>query len=425
MPLFLSRQPIFDADENLVAYALSCDDDAGRPADDVEASLTAERLILDACLTQGLDQVAEGRPAFLPVSRAVLVRGAVRVVHPRRAVLSLDQGTVADLELVRACEALAADGYKFAIHATDAIGTPALWRTAHIVRLDATELDMGSLARVADLLRRHGAHLLAERVPNRVARDACFAAGVELFHGYRLARPEILPRRDVGIDHIQAFRLMKAIRDPEQSDVAIEDAFRRDLALTYKLLRLVNSAAMGGRGIHTIGHAVRLLGRDTLYRWLSLLLVSAVAERGLQLETAHLSLARARFCEQVAGACGIRAAGGPLFMVGLFSMLDTLLGVDMADLVARLELAPDVAAALTAREDFYGATLALIESYEAGDWTGVLARCADVGIDPDALQPLYVDAIQWARGQLSETLTRETSNRVLRRVSSTAKALPI
>ena len=424
MTLFLSRQPVFDAEENLVAYDLTClDSAAGDPTDDVDAALAAERLILDACLTQGLDQVAEGRTALLPVSRSVLVRGAVRVVDPRRAVLSLPTGTVIDRELVTASAALVADGYKLSAQAMDIVRSPELMRLVSLVRLDVCSFPADALDRVAAGLRQHDAHLLAERVPNKTVRDRCFDAGIELFHGYRLTRPEVLPRRDVGIDHLHAFKMMKQLRDPSVSDAAIEASFKRDVVLTYKLLRLVNTAAMGGKGIHTIGHAIRLLGRQTVYRWLSLLLVGGAGERGVAMETAHLSLTRARFCEQVAAACGIRAASGSLFMVGLFSMLDVLLCADMRDLVVRLELAPDVAAALTGREDFYGAVLSLSEAYEGGDWAAVATHCADIGIAPAALPPLYLDGIQWAREQLSETVSREQGNQLLRKVSGTAKAL--
>jgi EAL and modified HD-GYP domain-containing signal transduction protein len=423
MTLFLSRQPIFDADENLVAFDLSYLESGDVVADDIESSLAAERMILEACLTQGLDRVAEGRPAFLPVSKSVMVREAVRVVHPKKAVLSLVPGTVVDEDLIAACERLGNDGYRIAAQALDAVQSPAFLRVVHMLRLDVSSLPVDAFARVAGGLRASGARLLATGVSNSRVRDQAFEAGIELFHGYRLTRPEVLPRRDVGIDHVAAFKLMKTIRDVRQSESAIEEGFKRDVVLTYKLLRLVNTASMGGRDIHTIGHAIRLLGRETLYRWLSLLLVSGTGERGVALEVAHLSLTRAHFAERLAKACGIPKAGDSLFMVGLFSMLDTLLLTDMQDLVVRLELAPDVAAALTDRADFYGEVLALSEAYEEGNWTMVQAFSAGLGIQPSALPPLYMDAIEWARKQLAEAVSREQKNTMLRKVSGTAKAM--
>lgn len=423
MDVLVARQPVFDREERLAAFELVCGDTHADPADEAARALASERLLLEACSGTGLDTLAEGLPALLPVSRSLVTRGTVRVVHPRRAVLQLLHVEATTPELMRACEQLLADGYRFAVDAGDTLRSPELLRIARLVRLDATALEPERLARAADALHHAGAWIMANHISDRATRDRCQAAGVELFEGYEFARIDVVARRDISVDHVQAFRLLKSIRDPNAADSAIEDAFRRDLALTYKLLRLVNSASVGGRDIVTIGHAIRLVGREALYRWLSLLLVSSIAERGVELEIANLSLTRARLCERIAEEYGIRQARGPLFMVGLFSMLDVLLAIPMSELVARLELATDVGRALVGREDFYGATLALVESYERGSWTEVGTRCLEVGIAPDMLPALYTEALQWARMQLQETIARETSNRMLRRVSERAKTL--
>jgi len=424
MEIFVARQPVFDREEHLAAFELLYGDATGAAADDdVGAALASERLLLEACLGPGLDTLAEGLPALLPVSRSLLLRGTVRVVHPRRVVLQLAPGLSPDPELMQACERLVADGYRFAVQAADVLRAPELVQIARLVKLDATSFEPDSISRAADQLHRAGAWVLVSHIPNRTVRDRCQAAGVELFEGYKFARVDVVARRDITVDHAQTFRLLKTIRDPGSSDGAIEDAFRRDLALTYKLLRLVNSAWAGGRDIVTIGHAIRLVGREALYRWLSLLLISSIGDRGVELEIANLSLTRARLCERIAEVYGVRQAGGPLFMVGLFSMLDTLLGTPMSDLVGRLELASDVARALVGREEFYGATLALVEAYEEGAWAQVASRCEEVGIAPDVLPTLYTEALQWARAQLQETVAREAKNHMLRQVSAHAKTL--
>ncbi len=112
-------------------------------------------------------------------------------------------------------------------------------------------------------------------------------------------------------------------------------------------------------------------------------------------------------------------------MVGLFSMLDALLLIPLPRLVEQLELAPDIAKALIGREDFYGATLALVEAYEAGAWRDVTRLSHEVGIAPVALPPIYREAIAWARTQLQETVTQEAKTRMLRNVSAAAKTMAI
>jgi EAL and modified HD-GYP domain-containing signal transduction protein len=350
-------------------------------------------------LTHGLD-VAEGLPAHLPVYRGVIEDGSVRVVPPHRVVLELAPGIELDRPLIDACQNLAASGYQLGIAAEDAVRTPEILRTAHIVRLNVDALDAPAIMRTAKRFIDAGAKLIAVNVGHRGLRDQCVAAGINLFEGYRFTQPEVLTAPSLGINAASGFRILKMISDSSVPDSELEDAIGSDIGLTYKLLRLVNSAELGGRDIESIGHAIKLVGREMLYRWLSLVVISSVAEAGVDREIAHLALARARFCEHLAPANKAERTRGPLFLVGLFSMLDALVGVPMPVLVQQLELTNDISEALINRAGFYGAALALVESYEAGEWAAVLERCTEIGRQAKGLRESYTESIQWARAQL-------------------------
>jgi EAL and modified HD-GYP domain-containing signal transduction protein len=107
-------------------------------------------------------------------------------------------------------------------------------------------------------------------------------------------------------------------------------------------------------------------------------------------------LVRARLCELLAEASGIPRARGPLFLVGMLSVLDQLLESPIESLADSMELAPDVRNALLHRGDFYGAVLGLVEAYEAGEWSRVDLLSGVVGVTPEMLPPLYLEALQWA-----------------------------
>ena len=128
-----------------------------------------------------------------------------------------------------------------------------------IVKVDVLDRSEEELGEVVTRLLPYRVRLLAERVETQDVRDSCLALGFDLFQGYRFTRPETVSRRDLPIQHVQTFKLLKDLRNPALSESVIEESFRRDVALSYKLLRMVNSAAVGGRGIWSIGHAVRLL----------------------------------------------------------------------------------------------------------------------------------------------------------------------
>jgi c-di-GMP-related signal transduction protein len=393
MEILVARQPIFDRREDLYGYDLVL----RRPGGLGIAEDLPEQLVADTLLGIGIDQVAAGRRAFLPVDRDMLLGGAVRLLPADRVVLQIDGSLKADPELVEVCSQLVWAGYRFAITSQNPADLQdELLRLAEIVKVEMSTTDSELLPDLAAWLRTYHVRLLAMGVRNRVERDACSDLGFELFEGYRFNAPETLSRRDLPVAHALTFRLLKLVRDPAVSDADVEELLRRDVALSYKLLRMVNSSAVGGRDIWSIGHALRVLGRDQVVRWLGLLLVTDGAKGGVRGELMNLSLVRARLCELLADASGIPRARGPLFLVGMLSVLDQLLESPMESLAESMELAPDVRDALLHRHEFYGAVLGLIEAYEQGAWNRVELLCGEVGVTPEALSPLYLDALTWA-----------------------------
>jgi hypothetical protein len=231
--------------------------------------------------------------------------------------------------------------------------------------------------------------------------------GFELFQGYFYSRPEMVSGREMPADQITIFRLMSLIRDDDTSEAALEEAFRSDLGLSYKLLRIVNSAAVGGRGIESIRHAIQLLGRAALARWLGLLMVVSMSNRsGTNEEISETAIARARFCEQLAIATGKRAASGPLFMLGLFSLLDRLMATPMEEILGRLDLAAEIREALLTRSGPYAPALEIVESYEVGEWDQAKSTAELFNLPGEKLVGLYVDALGWARDRMAEAMAR-------------------
>ena len=298
---------------------------------------------------------------------------------------------------MQACDQLVWAGYCFALSSDRPETLPdQLLRLADIVKVNIAKTDAAMLPELAAWLRGYQVRLLAVDVRHRVERDNCAKLGFELFEGYSFAAPETLTRRDIPIEHVMTFKLLKMVRDHTTPESAIEEVLRRDVALSYKLLRMVNSAAIGGRDIWSIGHALRLLGRDQIARWLGLLLVTDGGRDAVRAELMCLALVRARLCELLAEASGVPRAKGSLFLVGMLSVLDQLLETPMQTLADSMELAPDVRVALLQREEYFGAVLSLVEAYERGWWDSVDALTQALGIDLVALAPSYLNALAWA-----------------------------
>ena len=179
-------------------------------------------------------------------------------------------------------------------------------------------------------------------------------------------------------------------RDADARD--LETQLKQDPALSYHLLRLVNSAAFAPNSpISSFGQAINLLGRRQLQRWLQLLLYARQQQDGrpnpllpiAALRAAHMEA----LCQQQGGG---RDEQDQAFMVGVFSLLDVLLGMTMDEIVGALNLTPAAASALLKRAGPLGQLLRMVE-------TGATSAQLNIaGIDAQQWWHSQVQAYAWA-----------------------------
>lgn len=383
MDIMITRQPIFDRNEQLVGYQLAHQG----------GGETSEHTVLDALLEVGVDRIARGGVAFLRASSEMLLTGAVELLDPHDVVFLLD-GALSDPQLLERCRDLAGRGYHFAVEVDPAVFPPdELLALAEVARVRVPAYSPEELAALAVRLHSFRLHLLAEGVRDAGLRDRCAAHGFSMFQGYHFNQPEVINRRELSVEHLDTFRLIKDIKNPDIPDQHIIEAFHRNPNLTYKLLRVVNTAAIGGSGIDSIGHAVRLMGREALARWLSLLLLSSIAGRGVNAEISSSAVARARLCEALADVTGRPWAADSLFTIGLFSRLDLLLSTSIEHILEQISFTENVREALLDHQGLDGLILALVEAYEVADWDRVRECCERLEIDPAELPALYFGSL--------------------------------
>jgi c-di-GMP phosphodiesterase len=400
MEIFLARQPIFDADDRLAGYELlyrrtgTVDRAEGSEPDQMSADV-----IVSAFLSYGMESLTGGADGFLNCTREMLVEGTFELLPRDRVVIELLESIAADEDVASACAHLSAAGYRLALDDFElGGGAERLLPHASIVKIDVLNRTTEDLESVVRALRPYGVRILAERVETREVWQACRAMGFELFQGYFFSRPEIVARREIPTDSLAMIRLMNLLRDEAASDASVAEAFRSDLSLTYRLLRMVNAAAIGGRGIESIEQAVRLLGRATLLRWLALLMVSSLG-RGSAVdgELVRMAIQRARLMELLGHRGGGSTDPGGLFLVGLLSTLDALLQVPIDRVLAAIDLSAAVGEALRERRGVYAPYLSLAEAYERGRWERVADLAVSLRISALDVPALYLESLRWAR----------------------------
>ncbi|HUQ80468.1 MAG TPA: HDOD domain-containing protein [Gemmatimonadaceae bacterium] len=399
----VARQPIFGTVGDVAGYELLY----GRTSSDtsaagVERHAMAADAIVHTFINMGLGQLTSGRSAFMNFTREMLLGRAYTLMPRESVVIELLENIEPDDEVEAVCEELVAAGYALALD--DFVwsdGYKRLLELATIVKVDVLNQPPAKLDEIAQQLAPYDVRLLAERVETAEVKTLCAGLGYELFQGSFFARPELMTSQALKSDETAIAQAMTVLRDARKSDTQAEAAFSHDVGLSYKLLRMVNSAARGGRGIESIRHAVQLTGRTELSKWLALLLVSSIAARGAtNRELLQLAVQRGRMCELIATSIGRDRDPSALFLVGLFSLLDAISGMPMEDLLRAITLAPPVHQALVERTGPYAGALTLTEAYEQGEWSAVRLQATSSGIDAAHVGVLYVQSLAWTRDRL-------------------------
>jgi EAL and modified HD-GYP domain-containing signal transduction protein len=398
--IYVVRQPIFDRSNKTVGFELRFREDEGDGDPFARAYLSG-----------AIDTMRQGLPAYVRASRRQLLEGIFAITDPRTLVLLVPREVAPEEDVLDAIGTLAKSGMMIGIDDFElpkdaSSGIITLLGHAKLVRLDLRGQSPSATGPLVAGLKRQGKIVVADHVLDAEQFSTCNSLGFDRFLGPHFSRPEPMPASEIPTSTGTALRVLGLARDPDTSERELEQVIASDPGITYQLLRIVNSAAIGGKGITSIAHALRLVGRSNVIRWLSLASVaSRMGKSGVDDELIRQAIHRARFCELLITP-GSRRDRGTLFLVGLFSLLDSVFRMPIADVVERVSLTDEARAALLNREGVYAEPLFCAESYELGLWEGAADAARKMGVSPDLLPGLYNEAFLWAQEQMPTTKAR-------------------
>jgi len=389
--ILIVRQPIFDRTDSAVGYELRfrADGDEGDP-------------FARSYLSGSFDVLRSGLPAYVRCTRRQLLDRIFDAADPTSLAILVPPEVGADADVTLAIDALSKAGVVTAIDEFDggseaATALEGLLGVVSHVRVDLRCYSAETLKPVVAALRAKNKKLIADHVEDVTMRKLCVELGFDRMQGPHFSRPEPLPAAELPASTATALRLLALARDPNTPDRDLESAVSSDPSLTFQLLRIVNSASSGGRGIQSIGHAIRLVGRSAFVKWLALAFAASRAgASGVDNEIARQAVQRARMCEAIGGR-----DSGTLFLIGLFSLLDAMFRMPLADIIERINLAPEARDALLDRTGPFGDALNFVEAYELGLWEQATELGKTLGITPDRIPSIYTDAVKYAAEQLT------------------------
>lgn len=399
---FLARQPILDRSQELFAYELLFREAAGDTAN-VTNNLTATASVIAHAAELGMANVIGGSLGFINVDAAVLLSDFIYFLPKDKVVLEVLETVEVDEHIVARVEELAAAGYTIALDdvVAESANVEKLLPLAHIIKIDISELNRDRISALGQKFKQAGKKLLAEKVETLEQFQHCLNQDFDYFQGYYFAKPTILAGRKLSPSQIAIMRLMTQLASDAEL-CAIESSIKHDASLGLSLLRLVNAPSTGvPEQIHSLGQAMKVLGRQQIQRWLQILLY-AESEKGRAAASPLLALAttRGRLLELIAEAIrpGERKMAGIAFTVGILSLTDALFGLPMEEILRHLAVSSEVRDALLMRSGMYGDMLRLVECIEKIDTacpqlTPLLDK---LRLSSEQLYALQIAAFEWS-----------------------------
>jgi EAL and modified HD-GYP domain-containing signal transduction protein len=219
--------------------------------------------------------------------------------------------------------------------------------------------------------------------------------GYQFFQGFFFCRPEIITRREIPGFKFNYLRFFEEISKPELNFRQLELIIEREVSLSIKLLRLLNSALLGHfGGVNSVHQALLVLGERIVKKWASMIVLTELGQ-DRPAELVVTCLLRARFCELLGQDIGFMGSHHDLFLVGMLSLVDALVGRPLTEVLDELAVSHDIRDALIEGDSPMGTIRALVVAHERGDWERVEGLAQKLRVSDLRIAELYRDAVAW------------------------------
>ena len=398
MNTYIARQPIFDRKIHVKAYELLFrSDDRATQFTDIDQDQASSHVVMESFHTMGVEVLTSGRPAFINFTSTLLLENIATLFPKDLLVIELLENIEPTPEIIRACHDLYKKGYVLALD--DFVYHPSLEPLIKLCQIIKFDFLQNTPQEIADMLKHmdtRGKQLLAEKIETMDCFNTAVKMGFSLFQGYFFSKPVTLTSKKLVPLQENYIALLKEIHTEHDVDFArISRIIHKDVALSYKLLRLVNSVFYGMRFKATdIKHALAVLGTREIRKWILLMTIMRLNSNKPD-EIIKMSLIRGRFMELMHSYCRKNLSYENLFLTGLFSMIDVLVEKPMEDALTDLPLAPQVRDALVKRKGTLHDLLNMVVCLERSEWDEADKLAELFNVNTGQVSNIYINAVKW------------------------------
>jgi EAL and modified HD-GYP domain-containing signal transduction protein len=401
--VFVARQPIFDSRQEIFGYEFLFRDGLEnffKPGTDVDYA--SSKTLLDSLFIFGFNELTKGKKMFMNFSRQVLLSEAAFVFPSDLLVIELLETMAIDPEVTAMCKRLNSKGYMIALDDFEYHESfQAVFEYVDIIKIDFLLTKEKARSQVVSKVNSAAIKYLAEKIETNADFDQAKEMGYSYFQGYFFSKPVIISGKDVSSSKFNLMEIIREVNKPEININMVDKIISRDVSLSYKLLRFINSPAFGiANEIHSIRQALNLIGLIEFKKWISLIVLAQIGSDKPE-ELVLSSIIRAKFCELISEHIHLGLQKNELFLMGLFSFIDVFLSRPMNEVLRDLPLTAKIKDALLGKNNIYQKILLFIMAYEKGDWQNVAMLSTELQLENNRIAKDYLTAINWANNYQS------------------------
>ncbi len=402
MDAFIARQPIFDRKKSLFAYELLFRNGLSNFVPDIDGDVATSSLLSSSFFTIGIERITGGRKAFINFTESLIIQ-EVPLMFPRETTVVEVLEDVRPLESVLlALKKMSENGYCLALD--DFVfqnDLQPMIQLADVIKIDFRQTSIAEIRKLLDSSHLKNKKLLAEKVETNTEFNQASEMGFEYFQGYFFCKPEIIQGKEISSSSISLLRILAEVNKPDFSFDEIDKMVAKDLSISYKLLRYINSAFFKRKNeITSMKNALVYMGEKELRRFISLITLSKISADKPS-ELIRNSCIRARFCELLGGISGCAESPDALFTLGLFSNIDAILDQPMTEVMNRLPLSEKIISALVDNTGPLHAYLELVTHYERGEWNRIPSLTNSICVKEEVIPAIYLEACNWSNALTS------------------------
>ncbi len=401
MDFYIARQPILTIHKRLFAYELLYRGYDDNTLSDVSGNKATTSLLTSAFLTEGISSISGSKPCFINFTEDLLLKNVPFSFPKSQIVVEVLEDVRPTKKVIEALKNLSTNGYKIALDdfVYDRKLEP-LIELAEIIKIDVRLTPLDDILKTLNELSRFKVKLLAEKVESLEEFEKANKLGFKYFQGYFFSKPERILVKELVSAKVNLFNLLAEVTKKTTTIEKLNKIISHDLAISYKLLRFLNSAYFYRlEKVKNVKHAIAYLGEKELRRFILLVIVSELASEKPG-ELVRLSLVRAKFCELLARESILSEYDSEVFMVGLFSLIDSMLETKMESIMTKLPVVDAIKDALISRKGMFAPFLDAVIAYERKQDKVFVDILDELAIQGSSVPEMYLLSIKYANGML-------------------------